>query len=193
MATNKFLNVQKKVALNNALPLIKNGDLFFSGGTGNFSNTVKKLSNSHVSHVGLVFWWGQNLMLLESVLEVGVRAIPLFHYTGNYNHTGKRYDGTLFIARHKGVTNDALKLEAMQQVAIDLFGFKYDRNDILKILMNRFTSKIKRRENDAFICSEYVDKIFEMVNIKFNRETSGFIFPEHIAADPNVEIVCELL
>lgn len=193
MATNKFINVQRKLKLNDALPLIKNGDLFFSGGNGAFSNSIKKLSDSHISHVGIIFWWGQNLMLLESVMEGGIRAIPLFHYTGNYNHTGKKYDGTLFIARHKGVTNDKVKLEAMQQVAIDLFGFKYDTNDIYKILMSRFSKKVKRKEDDAFICSEYVDKIFEMVNIKFAREASGFIFPEHIAADSNVEIVCELV
>jgi hypothetical protein len=193
MASAKFLNVQQKLSLANAMPSIKNGDLLFCGGNGNFSNSIKKLSDSHVSHVGIIFWWGQNLMLLESVLEVGVRAIPLFHYTGNYNHTGKKYDGTLFVARHKGVTNDKLKLEAMQQVAIDLFGFKYDSNDIFKILASRFSKKVKRKEDDAFICSEYVDKIFEMVNIKFNREASGFIFPEHIAADANVEVICELV
>ncbi len=192
MATQKFANVAQKVTYNEALPLIKDGDLFFSSGNGEFSTAIKSLSDSLVSHVGILFWWGSNLMLLESVTTAGVRAVPLFHYTGNYGNTGKRYDGKLFVARYKNLANDKPKLDAMKQVAIDLFGFKYDSNDIAKILLSRIIKKVKRKEDQAFLCSEYVEKIFQCVNINFATDAAGFIFPEHIAANANVELVCEL-
>jgi hypothetical protein len=192
MATQKFVNVKKKISYSEAISLIKDGDLFFSSGNGNFSTAIKNLSDSLVSHVGILFWWDTNLMLLESVTEGGVRAIPLFHYTGNYANAGKKYDGKLFIARYKNLANDQAKIDAMRQVAIDLFGFKYDTNDISKILLSRIIKSIKRKEDDAFLCSEYVEKIFQCVGINFLTNKSGFIFPEHIAADANVEIVCEL-
>lgn len=192
MATQKFVNVKKKISYSEATSLIKDGDLFFSSGNGDFSTAIKSLSDSLVSHVGILFWWGSNLMLLESVTAGGVRAIPLFHYTGNYANTGRRYDGKLFVARYKNLAADKAKIDAMRQVAIDLFGFKYDSNDIAKILLSRIIKSVKRKEDDAFLCSEYVEKIFQCVGINFANNKSGFIFPEHIAADANVEIVCEL-
>lgn len=192
MATQKFVNVQKKLTYAQATPLIKDGDLFFSSGNGGFSSAIKSLSDSLVSHVGIVFWWGTNLMLLESVTAGGVRAIPLFHYTGNYANSGQRYDGKLFIGRYKNLAADKAKIDAMRQVAIDLFGFKYDNNDIAKILLSRLTTKVKRKEDECFLCSEYVEKIFQCVGINFGHDKSGFVFPEHIATDANVEIICEM-
>ena len=192
MATQKFANVQKKISYQEATSLIKDGDLFFSSGNGTFSSAIKKISNSLVSHVGILFWWNSNLMLLESVTTGGIRAIPLFHYTGNYANTGKRYDGKLFIARYKDLAKDKAKIDAMQQVAIDLFGFRYDTDDISKIILSRLAMGVKRKEDECFLCSEYVEKIFQCVGIKFANDKAGFVFPEHIAADPNIEIVCEL-
>jgi hypothetical protein len=131
-------------------------------------------------------------MLLESVTTGGVRAIPLFHYTGNYNNTGKRYDGKVFVARYKDLAKDKAKIDAMRQVAIDLFGFRYDMDDIGKVILSRLALGAKRKEDECFLCSEYVEKIFQCVGINFGHDKAGFVFPEHIAADPNVELICEI-
>ncbi len=189
----KFVALSQKLNYATAYKSIKNGDLFFTGGNYAFSQGIKKLSASDVSHVGLLFWWGQNLMVLESV-GTGVRAVPLFHYTGNYDGTKKPYDGKLYIARHRQLATASPELvQTMLQVSIDLLTFQYDNVDVRKILLSRILGNIKRKDNDAFICSEYVAKVFEVVNIKFAAEPkSGFILPEHIAADPMVDLVCEL-
>ena len=190
----KFVELQQKLTYEQAYKVAKNGDLFFCSGNSAFSRGIKKLSDSNVSHVGLLFWWGSNLMLLESV-GTGVRAIPLFHYTGNFDGTKKAYDGRLYIARHSQVANASVAVqEALLQVSIDLLTYQYDNEDVRRILLSRINSNIKRKEDEAFLCSEYVAKVFELIGIKFAAEPkTGFILPEHIAADPHVSLVCELL
>lgn len=193
MGTAKF-NKTTSLSLNEAIKNLKEGDLFFSGGNSLTSEAIKKASNSSVSHVGIITFWHKRAMILESVSELGVKATPLEHYLGNYHNTHAKYDGKVFIGRHKKFPKDELSQNAFFDVAIDWLGVKYDIGEGIRYFLNRITKFIPRKENDIFVCSEYVEMCFRMININLPRHNSaGFIFPEDIAADPNVDILFEVL
>lgn len=70
--------------------------------------------------------------------------------------------------------------------AIDLLNRNYDKDEIAKIVA-RITLGIGRHKDDyEYMCSEFVDECFKQMEIELSRDPMGFIFPEHIAADPNV-------
>lgn len=193
MGTLKFGQAPKK-ELREIEKIAKNGDLFFASGEYPLSGIIKKLSDSVVSHVGILWWWNDCLMILESVDIYGVRAVPLFNYFNNYYATRKAYKGKLYIGRHKQMPQDAQSQKVMLQVAMDLFGYSYDRADEWEVLKSRINKKIRRQEDDAFLCSEYVETVFKCINIPFaTEERTGFIFPENIAADPQVDILYEIV
>ena len=94
---------------------IRNGDLLFCGGNFAFSKIIRYLSGqSKVSHVGIVYWWNERLMLLESVETDGVRIVPVSQYVENYENRGAAYNGRIYLARDQRVTiaptNKAFKL-----------------------------------------------------------------------------------
>jgi hypothetical protein len=192
MRTQKFSQNQKSVSFAEATALIRPGDLFFTAGEYTFSGAIKKITNSDVSHVGVIGNIYDRWVVFESAEGDGVRVVSLAHYLFNYENTKAAYKGKLFIARHRGFPQSPEVQKVFFQVAVDLLNYNYDNREGKKILMDRLLRMGKRQENDAYICSEYVERLFFSINLKFQGNEKGFVFPEHIAADPNVDVLFEI-
>lgn len=184
---------------------IHNGDLLFCGGNFAFSKTIRYLSGrSKVSHVGIVYWWNDRLMLLESVETDGVRVVPVSQYVHNYENSGKAYNGRLYLARDRRlhqVPRDATqlastlhnpKVERLLGEAASLLNRKFSFKDVLVFFLQGTTGRFQHEDNEEFLCSEFVAKCCAGVNIDYPEDGCGFIAPEHIAMSEHVEVLVEI-
>ncbi|MBI3284419.1 MAG: hypothetical protein HYZ65_06135 [Burkholderiales bacterium] len=191
MGTKKFENVKKR-AYQDVRPEIRTGDIFFASGNYAFSKMIKHFSDSMLSHVGFVFTWNARVLLLESVEDDGVRAVPLSRYVNDYNNSGEPYNGRLFLGRY----NDELNMGKVSQMlgkAADILNRKYDVDEITEMLARVTLGLGVHKDDDAYLCSEFVDVCFKEIGIHFPRDDKGFIFPEHIAADGKVDPLFEIV
>lgn len=188
MGTSKFIGV-KQLSYQLARNEIKTGDLLFCSGSHILSELIKKMSDSMFSHVALLCYWNDRVVVLESVEDDGVRAVPLSHYLYNYENSMKKYNGEMYLARHDEVGNpyfDSGKINRMLGNAVDMLNRNYDKDEIARIVARVGLGVGKHKDDKAYICSEFVDECFKQMGIKFLRDAKGFIFPEHIAADSKV-------
>lgn len=191
MKTIKHLNV-KPLAYKDLRNLLYDGDLLFCSGNYFMSRLIRRLSNSDYSHVGLVYKWNQRIFLLESVEDDGVRIVPLSHYLTNYENSNKEYNGELYLARHKHFSQENETVSVVIGRGSDLLNRNYNIAGLVRILV-RIIFKIGRRQKtNEYLCSEFVEHCLSNANIKFSSN-GGFIFPEHIAADSNVQFVCKII
>lgn len=191
MGTRKFADLEKK-HYHDIRADIQTGDIFFCSGNYPISRMIEHFSDSMFSHVGFIFTWNSRVLLLESVEDDGVRAVPLSQYVNDYENSGEPYHGRLFLARHS-TPPDAEKVSRMLAKAVDSLNKKYDKDEIAKILARVTIGLEKHEDDEAYICSEFVDICFREIGIIFPRDEKGFIFPEHIAADVNVTPLFELI
>lgn len=184
---------------------IHNGDLLFCGGNFAFSKTIRYLSGcSKVSHVGIVYWWNDRLMVLESVETDGVRIVPVSQYVGNYENTQKPYNGRLYLARDqrlyrppenaselaRSIRNP--KVEQLLGEAATLLNKKFSFKDVLIFFLQGNTGRFQHEENDQFLCSEFVAKCYAGVHIDYPGDGRGFVAPEHIAMSEHVDVLVEI-
>lgn len=184
---------------------ICNGDLLFCGGNYIFSKTIRYLSGkSKVSHVGIVYWWNDRLMLMESVETDGVRIVPVSQYLTNYENSGKPYNGRVYLGRHTklyiapenenaaSLTSNP-QMEQMLNTAATLLNKKFSLRDTIDFFKQGITGRLRHKDNDQYLCSEFVAKCFEKININFPDDGRGFIAPEHIAMSNEVEARMEII
>ncbi|MCP8967470.1 YiiX/YebB-like N1pC/P60 family cysteine hydrolase [Ectobacillus ponti] len=173
---------------------LQTGDLLFCSGNYPISQIIKLFSGSMFSHVGFLACWHGRPMLFESVESDGVRIVPLDHYIYNYENSGQKYDGGLYIARHTGfAVLPPRQVEKLIQQAIDLVNCKYDK-DQLAAIASRIAMKVGRSsQNQEYICSEYVAECFAAGGIEIPLNKDGFWYPEDIAALPEVQPLFELV
>jgi hypothetical protein len=170
---------------------IRTGDLLFCAGNYALSRIIEHFSDSMFSHVGLLYCWNDRVLVFESVEDDGVRLVPLSHYVRDYENSGAAYDGRLFVGRH----DDPLPPEhllAMLGRAADELNRRYDKEEMIEILARITIGLGKHQDDDAYICSEFVDRCFKEIGIAFHRDAENYIFPEHIAADPDVQALWEI-
>jgi hypothetical protein len=193
MGTTKFDGI-KKLSYLYAKDEIKTGDLLFCDGHYMVSELIKKVSDSRFSHVALMFHWNDRLLLFESVEDDGVRIVPLSHYLYNYENSGAKYNGTLYAARHKSVSSliQTDEIKNMLGKAADLLNRSYDKNEIARIVARIGLGVGRHTDNDEYTCSEFIEECYKQLKIIFSFENKGFIYPEHIAADPNVQALFEI-
>lgn len=191
MGTTKFDGITKR-PYNQARPDIRTGDILLAAGNYPISKMIAHFSDSMFSHVGFVFTWNSRVLLLESVEDDGVRSVPLSQYVSDYENSGEPYNGRLFLARYN-TSLDTGKTNTMLGKAAGNLNRKYDKDEIAKILARITIGYGKHSDNDAYICSEFVDVCFKEIGVIFPRSSEGFIFPEHIAADANVDPLWELV
>jgi hypothetical protein len=170
---------------------IRTGDLLLCAGNYPLSRIIEHFSDSMFSHVGLLYCWNGRVLVFESVEDDGVRLVPLSQYVRDYENSGAAYDGRLFVGRHDAALESA-QVDALLGRAADELNRRYDKDELLAILA-RITIGLGRHvDDDAYICSEYVDRCFREVGVSFHRDASDYIFPEHIAADPSVQALWEI-
>lgn len=178
---------------------IRSGDLLLCSGSSLFSTLIQKATNSQWSHVAFILWVQpiQRIMVLESVESIGVRAVPLSSYVGNYNGTGKPYPGKLMLARHMHVKPE--NINQLSHRAIDLLGYPYRQEEIVHIATRLSLHSLGLSENhpdpleqQAFICSEYASACFRSIGVEFKFNEMGFIAPNDFATNPHVQPLCFL-
>ena len=208
--TTKFDNLNA-VAYAELRGRICNGDLLFCGGNFAFSKAIRYLSGrSKVSHVGIVYWWNDRLMVMESVETDGVRLVPVSQYISNYENTGKAYRGRLYLARDRRLIRpvepgqsvqdesgeparpDNAQVDVLLGRAATMLNKKFSFKDVLVFFMQGNTGRFHYEDNDEFLCSEFVAKCYAGVGILYEGDGHGFIAPEHIAASDHVEVLVEI-
>ena len=178
------------------------GDLLFCSGSGLISSLIKKATHSVFSHVAMILQLpiSKQWLVLESVESVGVRCVTLQQgYVNNYMDTGQGYNGSLLIARHNQMDKKIKQFSALYHRAFALAGDKYSREDIFKIATRIATSEIGIhenglvKENNRYICSEYVYACFKAVGIDLPYDPRGFIAPATIAQLDDVKPLAYLV
>ncbi|MCK4958558.1 MAG: hypothetical protein KAT00_04150, partial [Planctomycetes bacterium] len=174
---------------------IRSGDLLLCSGSTFFSRMIRRVTRSVWSHVAFVIRLEtiDRIMVLESVESVGVRTIPLSRYVRDYSGQNEGgYPGRLLLGRHKSFSMVSKpEMTKMSQFAVDLFGYPYDRDEILRIGARICKNLLGFREDEVqrereYICSEYVWECYNSLNIRVDHDTGGFIAPRDFARDLKV-------
>lgn len=176
---------------------LRTGDLMFCSGTSWTSTLIQRATNSCWSHVALIVRLEEidRVIVLESVESVGVRAFPLSKYVKGGYKPGKPYPGGIVIARHDDIPGRLGQglIGIFGQSAVDLFGHAYDHVEIARIAVRiavyrnsdkGFTAGLK--QDDEYICSEYVYKCLSGLKIHIDIGERDFITPADFAADEKV-------
>jgi hypothetical protein len=193
MTADRYVNLTVK-NYQSVRSAIQTGDLLLCSGSYPVSKIIQNVSNSKFSHVALLFHWMDRIMLLESVESFGVRMVPLSHYFNDYRNSGQPYKGKLYLIRHTQVESlDDIKRNAMLKRGADLTGKFYDIEEILKILASVVIDDLESIPNNKYICSEFIQECYQKAGISFQDDGRGFIYPEHIASDPDVRPLYELV
>lgn len=175
-------------------PQIRSGDILLCSGNSFFSNLIQKATNSIWSHVAFILRLESinRIMVLESVESIGVRTVPLSSYVQNYNGTDQGYPGKVLIARHSQL--NAAQIPHLSRTAIDLLGYPYDKEEILRIAA-RLSSKAfgmtmpkddSIGQDHAYICSEYAYVCYQSIGITIDYDPAGFVAPADFAKTPAI-------
>lgn len=194
MGTDKFKNIRTE-KYDNLIKDLKSGDILLCCGNYLVSQLIKSISKSMFSHVGIIVKWEENILLMESVEDDGVRMVPLEHYIKNYENSNNRYNGSLYVARHKlleGLNDEDDKIRKLIKEGLSLLNRAYDKNEIAEIIARIGLGIGKHNDNQEYICSEFVNECFKKINIEFLDDSKGYIFPEHIASDPNTKPIAQI-
>ncbi len=184
--------------------MIKNGDVMLCSGSGLFSTLIQEATGSIWSHVGFILRLEEidRLMVLESVEPIGVRTVPLSKYLQDYDSNGRGYPGGIAILRHRQFAQKAREegIKKLLSFAVNLFGYPYDKDEIVKIAARILSSKApfsplayeRIKEDREFICSEYVYRCYREIGIEIKWDKRGFIAPSDFVKDENFELICAL-
>lgn len=175
---------------------IRSGDILLCSGSGVISELIKKTTGSVWSHVAFILRLDSidRVMILESVESIGVRTVPLSSYINNYNGTGQGYAGKVLIARHQNF--NPTDVNHLSKYAVDLFGYPYNKEEILRIAakigMKEFGFNIHDpliNQPHAYICSEYAYACYKSVGITINYDPQGYVTPADFAKTPEINAV----
>ncbi len=181
---------------------VRDGDILLCAGNDPFSRLIGWATKSPWTHVAIAYRWPSlgRIMAFEAVQQLGVRAVPLQSFVRQSSTGKKPYPGKIILARHedfaeaRGAHNSA-EAKRFADFAVDRFGDPFAPGEIAKIGMRIALGRFNRRmpkslgPKDEFICSEYVAKCFERIQIKIPWDGLGFIAPADFANDPKIKAV----
>lgn len=197
----KFPKVEK-FKYSDIRPKLRSGDLWICSGKYPFSEMIKLATNSNWSHVAVIMRVDSldRVMVMESVEDIGVRAVPTSQYLDNYEVSGKPYKGRIFVARHKRMPRAKSQAKQLAKFAVDQLGLPYDKAEIMGIayrvlLASRDLPVPPRspKKSPAYICSEYVWECLNSVGITIAYNKNGFVTTEDIVSDPDVHFIGEIV
>lgn len=164
------------------------GDLIFFSGNHWLSNLIRLRSKGAWSHAGIVVRIEEidRVFLVESILEVGVRMIPMSFIIKDYDGHNHHYDGRVAWARYNGLTPaNALTIK---EFVLDNLSKQYDRKEYSRILWRTITGKAKIFHDTKYTCSEYVFEAFKRAKIYLKYERGDFISPAAIWSNEAIEM-----
>jgi uncharacterized protein YycO len=156
------------------------GDLIFFSGNHWLSNLIRIRSKGAWSHVGIVVKIEEinRLFLVESILEVGVRMIPLSFLLKNYDGHYHHYNGRIAWTRYENLS--AEQALCIKEFALDNLSKQYDKKEYYRILWRTIVGKKKIFHDDKYTCSEYIREAFKHAGIYLKYERGDFISPAAI-------------
>ena len=177
---------------------LASGDLLLCSGRRPFSRFIRRFTDSVWSHVAFVMRLDaiDRVMVFESVESVGVRTVPLSKYLSDYDSRGNSYPGGVVVARHNdfpALADENELLSRFGQFAVDLFGYPYDRNEIISIAARiAFGADLDAGGDREYICSEYVHECYERVGVEIAYNDAGYITPADFARAEGVQLLAVL-
>ncbi|MCW2573800.1 MAG: hypothetical protein JWO88_3858 [Frankiales bacterium] len=182
--------------------LVRDGDLLLCSVKERMSRLIRWATRSPWSHVALAFRMEEidRVMVLECVQHLGVRAVPLSTFVRCTSSGVHPYPGKILLARHEGFSAKSRQrpMKRMAEFGFDRLGDRVSHAEMakiaLRIALGRFHIKTPRSlgPDDEFICSEYVARCFEAVDLKVPWDGYGFVAPADFARDRRVEAVAQI-
>lgn len=177
-------------------PKIRDGDILLCAAKDPFSRLIGWSTKSPWSHVAIAYRWPPlgRVLAFECVQHIGVHAVGLERFISQTSSGTRPYPGKIVLARHAAVTG-AKDLKPLADFAVDAMGDRFSPGEIVKIATRIAVGRLNRhmpkhlKAKDEFICSEFVDRCFSTIGVKFPWDGRGFIAPADIALDPQVEAV----
>ncbi|MBV8593234.1 MAG: hypothetical protein JOZ27_02915, partial [Caulobacteraceae bacterium] len=174
-------------------PRVRNGDLLLCSANDTFSRLIGWSTKSPWTHVAFAWRWDEvdRIVALECVQHIGVHAVGLERFISQTSSGTHPYPGKIILARHDDVETVS-DLMPMMDFGVDAMGDRFSPGEIVKIASRITFGRFERhtpkplKARDEFICSEYVDRCFQKVGIKFEWDGLGFIAPSDVANDPKV-------
>ena len=155
------------------------GDLLFFSGDHWLSGLIRARSRSAWSHVGMVIRLEElnRVFLVESILEVGVRLVPLSFVMTDYDGEGKAYKGRVAWCRHAGIHADKEKQIRLKEFSLDNLTKQYDRDEYWRILWRTFTGSKELFEDSKYTCAEFIWEAYKHAKEQLPKERGYFISP----------------
>jgi hypothetical protein len=184
---------------------IRDGDLLLCSGNDSFSRLIGWATKSPWTHIAIAYRWPQigRIMVFESVKKIGVRTVPLESFIARSSDGKEPYPGKILLARHErmaaklGHSGSAAAVR-LADVAVDRFGDPFAAREILRIGLRIMLGAANARmpkslgPRNEFICSEYVGRCMEALDIQIPWDGKGFIAPSDFACCPEVHALAQL-
>jgi uncharacterized protein YycO len=194
MANDKDLLKIPKVTYSQLRDTVQAGDLLFYSGEDEVSKLIRRATHSLWSHIGVIFKIENldRILLLESVESMGVRLIPVSRYIKNVEHESNdgKFDARLVIARHKSLKKN--QVNHLINFGIDQISRPYDLDEIRRIIERIQKGEGKAVRDEAYMCSELIYECFLKIGIEIPYNRLGFISPQDIWIDKNIEVIAEI-
>ncbi|HEY5070476.1 MAG TPA: hypothetical protein VII63_00450 [Caulobacteraceae bacterium] len=181
---------------------VRDGDILLCSANDPFSRLIAWSTKSPWSHVALAYRWPSlgRLIAFECVQHQGVHAVSLERFISQTSSGTKPYPGKIVLARHdvmgkKSRAEHADLVKSLADFAVDRMGDRFSNAEVLKIALRIIVGRLNRHmpkslgAKDEFICSEYVARCFDRIDIQILWDGLGFIAPADFARDPNVHAV----
>jgi hypothetical protein len=160
---------------------IADGDLFLFRGNMRSSRLFERGDHSYYSHVAVVHWWADRLMILQAEAP-GIQAVPLSACIQEYPGRADWYR----------LRRDAIDPERLKRVLWEAkaeLGLPYGVRDLIRSLLY-WGFRVKLPNNDrprAMFCAEYVEWCFQAGGMPLCNLPPIATMPKHCAASPLIE------
>lgn len=152
---------------------VDSGDLLCFRGRGLISATIRRLTRSRYSHVGLLFVMEGRRYCIEAV-ETGVRLVLVSELV-------KRYEGG--IDCYRLVNASPQQRAGAVGFAFQQLGKLYDKASFWPFLLYLLTGKRRRTHCDGqWFCSEMVAEAYRRQGLRFTRASARYTAPSDIAS-----------
>ena len=171
------------------------GDLLFFSGNHWLSSLIRWRSKSAWSHVGMVIKIEEldRLFLVESVIESGVRLLPLSFVFKDYGGNYMPYNGRVAWAKHVDFMDKPETKNALREFCMDNLSKQYDRKEYWRILWRSLMGREKFFEDDKYTCAEFVFEAYKYANVELPKEKGVFISPGAFWRQKDLELKAVLI
>lgn len=158
---------------------LQTGDLLFFSGDHWLSSLIRSRSRSAWSHIGVVIRLEElnRVFLIESVLENGIRMVPMSFVFKDYGGNGKAYGGRVAWGRYRPISESVEIQRKIKEFLLDNLTKQYDRAEYYRILWRSFIGLKEVFDDDKYTCAELVRAAFQYAGLIPPKERGYFISP----------------